>query len=217
MTAGLFVSFTHSQPEPWLTVTLWLETQKCWNVFLNITIGNAWLLRYTILPHHLHCQTAWIGHHALQGQVVNLREGHRAQSRRGQSHSVSLMSEQSSIWGECWKIGLSLPTSAFTPAVSGRGQGHVQCRGTQFIARVGLPCQSVQGTKVRVYLCRGTKLPLTAELSFCWVLCYHVCFTGEVYGKLGQRSYFLSASSSLIGWLWMHKFRLMASVVRCDH
>lgn len=136
-------------------------------------MGNAWLLWYTIQPHHLHCQAAWIGHHALQGQVVNLREGHSAQSRRGQSHSVSLLSEQSSIWGECWKIGLSLPTSTFTPAVSGRGQGHVQCRGTQCIARVGLPCQSVQGTKVRVYLRRGIKFPLTAELSvleFCVVM-----------------------------------------------
>lgn len=74
-------------------------------------MGVAWLQRDTALPQqrmiivcHLHRQAAWIGYHPLQGKWWIL-------VRRARSHSVSLLSEQSSIWGECWKIGLSLPTS----------------------------------------------------------------------------------------------------------
>lgn len=111
----MFVTFADSRPQPWLTATVGLETQKCWNLLFNNTIGVAWLQRDTVLPRqrmiivcHLHCQAASIGHHPLQGQVVDLRDGHRAES---EEPSYILSNCCQSKAGECGKIGLSLPTS----------------------------------------------------------------------------------------------------------
>lgn len=99
MTEGWSVCDFCSQPQLWLTASVELETLKCWNLLFIITIGVAWLQRDTVLPQqrmiimcHLHYQAAWIGHHPLQGQVVDLREGHRAELEEP-SHILSQCSQ----------------------------------------------------------------------------------------------------------------------------
>lgn len=45
-----FLCDFYRQAPPWLTATLELDTQKCWNLLFNVTIGEAWLQRDTVLP-----------------------------------------------------------------------------------------------------------------------------------------------------------------------
>lgn len=80
--------------------------QKCWILLFNITMGMVWLQRDTVLPQqrmiivcHPYCQAAWVVLHPLQGQVVDLREGHRKVSEKP-SHILSRCCQSKAPSGE---------------------------------------------------------------------------------------------------------------------
>lgn len=164
------MTFPVSHSQPWLIATVDVETETLDLAFYHhngdglaaeghssASAENDNSVSF-LLPGSMECPSS------SAGQVVDLRERHREVSEEP-SHILPHCCQRK----ECWKIGISLPTSAPLLLVDA-DSSMLRAESTG----VGLPCQSVQGTKWRFDLCQEMTLCLTARLPviFChrWLL-----------------------------------------------